>query len=64
MYVEGENLIIECDENGHASYDKEHEERRLEAVKARGLTCYRFNPDEANFCLATVVADLLDILSS
>lgn len=51
------NIVVECDENGHAAYDIEGEEERTNTIisKLQGPSIIRFNPDSPTFNIHKVV---------
>ena len=56
------NLIVECDEVGHQNFDPDNERTREQFIKAQGYRIIRFNPNQKNFLLATVIADINNIV--
>ena len=57
-------IVVECDEDNHARYDAMKEAERHKFIETRGYTLYRFDCDSPTFDLATVIADLNDLLHS
>lgn len=57
-------IVVECDEDNHAGYDVVKEAERHKFLETRGYTVYRFDCDSPTFDLATVIADLNDLLVS
>jgi very-short-patch-repair endonuclease len=57
-------IVVECDEDNHAGYDAVREAERHNFLERRGYTLYRFDCDSPTFDLATVIADLNDLLNS
>ena len=55
-------VVVECDEHNHVGYDQVKEADRHEYIKMKGYTLYGFDCDCPTFDLATVVADLNDLL--
>jgi len=62
LYIEEKHLVIECDEQGHSSYDKRREAARCRALHHLDVLVYRFNPDAPDFTLAKVMQDINKIL--
>ena len=62
MYIKEKQLVVECDEHGHASYDSSRKEDRCRTLQELHVSIYRFNPDAPNFTLAKVVKDLNKLL--
>jgi very-short-patch-repair endonuclease len=61
MYIKDKNLVIECDEYNHYGRDESYERTREENIKS-ALKCkfIRFNPDDINFKLASLISTILD----
>ncbi len=57
-----DRIVVECNENNHAGYDQVKEAERLKYIETKGYTIYGFDCDSPTFDLATVVADLNDLL--
>lgn len=51
-------LVLECDEHGHADRDMSMEKVREDYIKSQGYTCLRFNPNDADFDLSSVLRDI------
>lgn len=65
MYLPRHKLAVECDENGHQTYDKHLEERRTEYIKSTlGCCIFRFDPYSETFDIFDVIAQLLHIIYS
>jgi len=53
------DLVIECDENGHADREPEYEENRQKFIEQKyGAKFIRFNPDAENFDILEVISDI------
>jgi very-short-patch-repair endonuclease len=59
MYLPDYKLAIECDEFNHSKYDTEKDKEREEYIKNKlGCQIIRFNPDNKNFCVYTLIKDI------
>lgn len=65
LYIKEINVVVECDEYGHASYNQECEAERTRYVTdTLNCTWVRFNPNKSGFSIGDVIADILDIILS
>ena len=65
LYLPELKIAIECDEEGHAGRDVWDEEFRQKEIEEK-LCCrfIRFNPDQSNFNVGTVINEILSIIMS
>lgn len=63
LYIPSFKLAIECDEYNHSDRDQEYEAKREKYIKNK-LNCkfIRYNPDEPNFNIGTVINQILLIV--
>ena len=64
LYIHEQNVIVECDEEGHVGYDKEKEEARtkdIERIKG-SVRWIRFNPDSKDFDFTRVIQSIVDVI--
>ena len=59
-----EKVLIECDEYGHKHYCQVKEKERELFFESQGYTIVRFNPNEKNFRIGLVIADILDVFKN
>ena len=63
LYFIDKKIVVECDEDGHKDRDIEYEQNRENYIKQQlSCTFLRFNPDEPNFKLSSVITKLLYVL--
>jgi very-short-patch-repair endonuclease len=62
LLIRQQNIIVECDENGHNDRDRLYEAAREYCLKKQGYTIIRFNPNEPDFCLADVINKISNIV--
>ena len=55
LYIPKYYLVIECDEFGHSDRDKNYETERETYIISQGNTIIRYNPNEPEFDLSTVL---------
>ena len=60
LYFKEHNIVVECDERGHSSYDEEKEEDRKLAIREifQDPVVIRFNPDEPFFDIFKVIGKI------
>jgi len=65
LYFPQYRIAVECDEHGHRDRDPQYEQQREEHIKAK-LSCVflRFNPDDPQFSIFTVINSLIKIMYS
>ena len=65
LYFPDYNLCIECDENGHGGYNIENEQKRHDEITKK-LKCkwVRFNPDDKDFNIFTVINQIFIIIKT
>ncbi len=56
------NIVIECDEFGHADRDKTYETNREQYIINNNYSLIRFNPNKVNFDLSEIVRELVYLL--
>lgn len=63
LYLKKVRLAIECDENGHRSYDSIRDDIRTEIITST-LSCdwFRFNPSK-QACVFTIIRDILRMIN-
>lgn len=62
LYIKDINLCVECDEFGHIHYKNEKEIERERFICERlKCTVLRFNPNEKNFDISNVIANILKL---
>lgn len=59
-----EKVLIECDEYGHKHYCQVKEKERELFFESQGYTIIRFNPNEKNFRIGLVIAEILDVFKN
>lgn len=59
-----EKVLIECDEYGHKRYCQKKEKERELFFENQGYTIIRFNPNEKNFRIGLVIAEILDVFKN
>lgn len=59
-----EKVLIECDEYGHKYYCQKSEKERELFFERQGYTIIRFNPNEKNFRIGLVIAEILDVFKN
>ena len=65
LYFIDYKIAIECDENNHIDRDKIYEIEREKIIKKKlGCTFIRFNPDETDFNIGTVIYEINKIIFS
>lgn len=63
LYFPEHRIAVECDEENHSDYKKENEKKRESFIKDElGCQFVRFNPDEKNFNIGTVINKLMLLL--
>jgi very-short-patch-repair endonuclease len=61
MYVHELNVVVECDENDHSSYDTESEMARQEFItKELGCRWVRYNPYAVDFDVFAIISQILN----
>ena len=60
LYFKEHNIVVECDEGGHAQYDPAKDQQRTTDIKETldGCVFVRFNPDAADFDLFCVIGQI------
>lgn len=56
------NIVIECDEFGHADRDKTYETNREQYIINNNYSLIRFNPNKVNFDLSEIVREIVYLL--
>lgn len=56
------NIVVECDEYGHKYYCQKNEEERENYLKDKGFKVVRFNPNQSNFAIGSVIAEILKLI--
>lgn len=66
MYLPKYNIVVECDEAGHSTYDKIKDQKRTEIVNAilKNPIWIRYNPDEPDFNVNLVIGKIVKIIAS
>jgi hypothetical protein len=59
MYLPEHNIVVECDENNHNDRDNEYEIKRHNFILEAGNNIIRYNPNEKEFDITTVVNAIL-----
>lgn len=59
-----EKVLVECDEYGHKHYCQVKEKERELFFESQGYTIIRFNPNEKNFRIGLVIAEILDVFKN
>ena len=63
LYLQKGNVLVECDEFGHASYDRLAEVQRQDFIKAAtGGVFVRYNPSAKDFSILDVIAKIVAAL--
>lgn len=60
LYFREHNIVVECDENGHAHYDQAKEDHRTLAIRDAldEPVLIRYNPDDAAFDIFRVIGQV------
>ncbi|NDC95020.1 DUF559 domain-containing protein [bacterium] len=63
LYLPDCNIVVECDENGHNNYNCENEILREKYIsEILGCTFIRFNPNQNNFSLSSIVYKIFKLV--
>lgn len=62
LYFIDYKLAIECDEYGHADYNKSNEKERENYILNQGISIIRYNPNNVNFDLSCVINSILNFI--
>lgn len=62
VFIDVFNIVIECDENGHAGYNETAEKIRETFFITQGITVIRFNPNAPDFDMSIVMKTVLEVI--
>ena len=63
MYLPAYKIAIECDENNHKYYDKQHDAMRSQYIsKSLGCVWIRFDPDAHGFSVLAIANQLFSLI--
>ena len=65
LYLKGVKIAVECDEHGHRGFEKAKESFRQSYIE-KSVDCkfVRFNPDAQEFDIMTVIARIVQLITS